>query len=279
MSSIRNTWIDIYPITLRVLLFISSTTALSQVNVEGYYRKDGTYVRAHTRSMPTYNNSSTSAINHLRDYLRSRPNCYHAQCSAIAISTGMRCKHCVSAPWDRFCYQHPIFKIKEDQNRFDELVRYNPQLRVTQISLGFNLLNNRGGSISAFLNTASIVDFVVFIDFSRNEEDFNLIRSDASFGGLKLYDYRTYGGLNLGLSSPEVFRLSMFSSIGIYRHNTRNVYSYQGDYNFLDYNVQNARVNLGVRSGIRLRLTKNFGAQGFYDSFLKSSGAGASINF
>ena len=32
--------------------------------------------------------------------------CKHGQCHAIAKSTSVRCKHCVSNEGDRFCWQH-----------------------------------------------------------------------------------------------------------------------------------------------------------------------------
>jgi len=32
--------------------------------------------------------------------------CNYGQCHAIAKSTNMRCKHCVSNSGDRYCYQH-----------------------------------------------------------------------------------------------------------------------------------------------------------------------------
>ncbi|GED32380.1 hypothetical protein P9G84_13725 [Brevibacillus centrosporus] len=49
-----------FPILIVVLLLISITSqdiAAKEVNVKGYYRKDGTYVRPHTRSSPGSNTS------------------------------------------------------------------------------------------------------------------------------------------------------------------------------------------------------------------------------
>lgn len=33
-------------------------------------------------------------------------NCKYGQCHAIAKSTKLRCKHCVSNSGDRYCWQH-----------------------------------------------------------------------------------------------------------------------------------------------------------------------------
>ena len=33
-------------------------------------------------------------------------NCKYGQCQATAKSTGQQCKHCVSNPGDRYCWQH-----------------------------------------------------------------------------------------------------------------------------------------------------------------------------
>ena len=32
--------------------------------------------------------------------------CHYGQCNAIAKSTGLQCKHCVSNPGDLYCWQH-----------------------------------------------------------------------------------------------------------------------------------------------------------------------------
>ena len=51
----------------------------------------------------TTHNSSTVPINN--NYNNS-VNCYYGQCSAIAASTGQRCRHCVSNEGDWYCWQH-----------------------------------------------------------------------------------------------------------------------------------------------------------------------------
>lgn len=54
----------------------------------------------------TISNSNSIGFHSETNTLIEELACKHGQCHATAISTGNRCKHCVSNEGDKFCWQH-----------------------------------------------------------------------------------------------------------------------------------------------------------------------------
>ena len=256
-------------LTIWLLMFCFGLSA--QVHVKGYYRKDGTYVRPHTRSSPS---RSPSYTKNKRSYnQKTRQSCQYGQCHAIAISTNKRCLHCVSDFGDRFCYQHPLTKSSylKKSNSWSQFV-------VLDYDLFYRLNIGEGSGFGLIMETNKYFDMVLLLDYSfKPKVWFNGLSSSADSRDVWLRTYNHSTTFSLGIETLQMKSTSFILAGGLQVGHQRDVYlDYWYYLNSYDGRVYTKRPNSTYAS-----LTSTLGLKyelGSYASLIAGANLYPSIN-
>lgn len=256
-------------LTIWLLMFCFGLSA--QVHVKGYYRKDGTYVRSHTRSSPSRN--SGYAYNKRSNNQKTRQSCHYGQCHAIAMSTNRRCLHCVSDFGDRFCYQHPLIKSSSLKNHNSW-----SQFNVLDYDFIYRLNLGEGSGFGLIMETNKYFDWVFLLDYSfKPKVWFNGLSSSVDSRDVWLRTYNHSTTFSVGVKSLQQKHTSFIIAGGLQIGHQRDVY--------LDYwyylNSYDGRVYRKRPNSTYVGLTSTLGFKydlGAYTSIISGANLYPSIN-
>lgn len=239
-----------FRLTLALVVFLTSYTLSAQVNVKGYYRSDGTYVRPHTRSSPSRSYSPASAAGGTFWEPRKEVNCSYGQCNAIALSTSKRCEHCVSKFGDRYCWQHPINKGSKRS------ATSSSNVALTAVDLGYFLNPDFGSGLGIRLYTTGKLDMLMTWDYAFNPKEFWITRSIISSGDVKLYEYDVYNSFYIGTLTPSFKGVEGFIQLGGVAGFKRGVFKYQrNSYEYTERINGSTYSEFSVKTGLMINTT------------------------
>lgn len=251
---------------LTVWLFMFCFGLSAQVHVKGYYRKDGTYVRPHTRSSPSSNSSSFNSTKSFKQ--KTKLKCQFGQCHAIAMSTNKRCLHCVSDFGDRFCYEHPLTKKSSIKD-----AKSWSQYLTLEYDLIYRLNIGEGSGFGLIMETNKYFDWVFLLDYSFKPKVWlNGLSQSQGSRDILLRTYNHSTTLSLGIETLQNKSTSLILAGGLQMGHQRNVYlEYWYYLDSYDGRVYTKRPNSFYTS-----LTSTVGLKFELDSYL-SIVAGANI--
>ena len=200
----------------------------AQVHVKGYYRKDGTYVRPHTRSNPKSNNKAQYKTNRSttnnENINWSKINCTYGHCEAIAKSTGERCNHCVSKRGDKFCWQHPLSEDLKKENKnpspkngLTEKTKNQKVLRYSML-LTVNFNEGIGAGIQLHSNEKQLSPFVLInqsLSSALFLSPYGLQNSNFSTRDRTIRSYNHTTSFIVGAESKSEERFGILFGVGI----------------------------------------------------------------
>lgn len=243
------------------IFFLFTLTVGAQVQVKGYYRSDGTYVRPHTRASPN------------RALIKKETICNNGQCQAIASLTAKRCKHCVSNPGDIYCWQHPNAGKSQAKSK-------SKNSNKTAVEIGYSIYPGYGSGLHTKLGYSSPLDLLLSLDYSYNPKEFSMTRSIISSGDRKQYEYDVYGGLFVGTVIHPFGNISCFMQAGVVSGYRRGVFNYQGRYyNYTERISGSNYTKVVLKTGVIVNISSLMNLSIGYNSFPQSAMYGVYFKF